>query len=205
MHAAASYGHLNVLEYLISKGGNVNITDNDNETPLFVVESVEVARWLVDNGANSDWRNNEQQTATDSLLEDFPEVSRYLSSLRPRIDTDSVPSSSPAQARAQATHAQPSTYITDQTADALTSQLLNSVHDVMIRAEAEGREPDAELQQLVGRTVLEGVLQGVRLGDDADVEAAAERIQNEGANGRRGPGDLEDGEGDSSKRSRRDI
>jgi len=61
-HAAASYGHLDVLEYLISKGGSVNVTDEDNETPLFTVESVGVARYLVEKGATPDWKNAEGQT-----------------------------------------------------------------------------------------------------------------------------------------------
>lgn len=35
-----------------------------------------------------------------------------------------------------------------------------AVQDVMVRAEAEGRDPDPELRQLVSRTVLEGVVTG---------------------------------------------
>lgn len=79
MHAAASYGHIHVLEYLVSKGvllcsgsvlsfiarsigGDVNVKDNDGETPLFTVESIQVARWLVENGAGLDCRNQEGNT-----------------------------------------------------------------------------------------------------------------------------------------------
>lgn len=63
-HAAASYGHLELLEYLISKGGDINIADEDGETPIFTVESVEVARWLVEHGANADVQNNEGQSVS---------------------------------------------------------------------------------------------------------------------------------------------
>jgi ankyrin repeat protein len=63
-HAAASYGHLELLEYLISKGGDINIADEDGETPIFTVESVEVARWLVEHGANVDVQNNEGQSVS---------------------------------------------------------------------------------------------------------------------------------------------
>jgi hypothetical protein len=45
-----------------SKGGDVNITDDDNETPLYTVETVAVARWLVDHGAKMDWINTEEVT-----------------------------------------------------------------------------------------------------------------------------------------------
>ncbi|KAG7451124.1 ankyrin [Guyanagaster necrorhizus] len=59
MHAAASYGHIHVLEFLLAHGGDVNITDDDGETPLYVVEDVVTARWLIDHGAVIDRTNNE--------------------------------------------------------------------------------------------------------------------------------------------------
>ena len=40
-------------------GGNVNITDDDGDTPLYVVENTETARFLVNNGAIVDRQNNE--------------------------------------------------------------------------------------------------------------------------------------------------
>jgi len=73
-HAAASYGHLHVLEYLISHGqslpppshplptdtgGDVNVVDNDGDTPLYTVENVETARFLVEHGAILDRQNND--------------------------------------------------------------------------------------------------------------------------------------------------
>lgn len=77
-HAAASYGHLDILTYLVSKGiqarwwlvsadhpitgGNVNVTDEDGDTPLFTVENIETAQFLVDNGADPAWRNHEGLT-----------------------------------------------------------------------------------------------------------------------------------------------
>jgi len=46
-------------------GGDVNITDEDNESPLFTVESVAVARWLVDHGAHVDIKNSEGISVSD--------------------------------------------------------------------------------------------------------------------------------------------
>jgi len=40
-------------------GGNVNITDSDGDTPLFTIENIETARFLVEHGATVDIRNNE--------------------------------------------------------------------------------------------------------------------------------------------------
>lgn len=37
----------------------MNITDEDSETPLFVVETVEVARYLLEHGADLNHRNND--------------------------------------------------------------------------------------------------------------------------------------------------
>lgn len=65
---------------------------------------------------------------------------------------------------------------------------MHSVHDIMQRAEAEGRNPDEELRAVVGRTVLEGVLTGYEMTTDGD--AGEDQREDGGANG--------------SKRSRRD-
>jgi len=69
MHAAASYGHLHVLQYLISKGGDVNVTDSDGDTPLYVVEDVATARFLVEHGAIVDHRNFEGVSVRAATLE----------------------------------------------------------------------------------------------------------------------------------------
>lgn len=73
-HAAASYAHLDLLEYLISKGGDINHPDSDGETPLFTVESVEVAKWMIERGAKIDVKNHEGETVRFFF---------WLSSLRP--------------------------------------------------------------------------------------------------------------------------
>lgn len=65
-HAAASYAHLDLLEYLLSKGGDVNHADSDGETPLFTVESIEVAKWMIERGARYDAKNNEGETVSIS-------------------------------------------------------------------------------------------------------------------------------------------
>ena len=40
----------------------MNVTDEDGDTPLYVVENVETARYLVERGAVVDRRNGEGQT-----------------------------------------------------------------------------------------------------------------------------------------------
>lgn len=65
IHAAASYGHIELLKYLISKGGNINATDEDGDTPLHSVEDADVARILVEE-FKADWKlkNSEGQTVS---------------------------------------------------------------------------------------------------------------------------------------------
>ena len=40
-------------------GGDVNVTDEDGDTPLYTVEDVATARWLVEHGAVVDRTNGE--------------------------------------------------------------------------------------------------------------------------------------------------
>lgn len=58
-HAAASYAHLDILAYLLSKGGNINLQDEEGETPLFTVETMAAAQFLVEHGADVSIENND--------------------------------------------------------------------------------------------------------------------------------------------------
>ncbi|KAG9314879.1 hypothetical protein JVU11DRAFT_3981 [Chiua virens] len=183
MHAAASYGQLDVLAYLVQQGnsitvfvrspsstilchlgGDVNITDEDGDTPLYTVENIDTARWLVDHGAAIDRRNSEGVSPIDHLIEDFPDVAAYLHSRLHPSAPPPVPSPDP----------QPSQHSQNAASETLTSNLIQSVSDIMQRAEAEGRDPDEELRGAVNRTVLEGVLAGYDLSNqdhtDSDTE-----------------------------------
>lgn len=85
IHAAASYGHVELLKYLVQEaGGDINIIDSDGDTPLHTVENAKVARFMVEElGADSKIKNDEGQTALQKIEEEdeFPEVLEYLKSL----------------------------------------------------------------------------------------------------------------------------
>src|SRR6266852_7657461 len=49
-------------------GGNVNVSDEDGDTPLYTVENIETARFLVDNGADLTRRNNDGLTVCQALV-----------------------------------------------------------------------------------------------------------------------------------------
>jgi uncharacterized protein len=44
---------------------------------------------------------------------------------------------------------------------------MSSVQEIMERAQAEGRDPEEELRQVVSRTVFEGVLTGFEMSTDS--------------------------------------
>ncbi|KAG6865729.1 hypothetical protein C0991_012375 [Blastosporella zonata] len=154
IHAAASYAHLDVLTFLISRGGDVNITDSDGDTPLYTVENIETARFLVEHGAKIDHRNAEGISPIEHLSEDFPSIAAYLQSLLVSGSGSPPPPSAP---EAPSQHAQ------NAEAEHLTASLMDTVADIMRRAEAEGRDPDDELRAAVSRTVAEGVVAGYQL------------------------------------------
>lgn len=70
LHAATSYSHIPLLKKLVLEhGGNVNIEDHDGDTPLFVAETVEVARVLVEElHADPNHRNESGLTASPFSL-----------------------------------------------------------------------------------------------------------------------------------------
>ncbi|KAL2353885.1 ankyrin repeat domain-containing protein [Cryomyces antarcticus] len=82
LHAASSYAQLDLLRALVNTyNASPNITDEDNETPLFAAESVEVAQCLVSElGADPSRRNDEGQTAEEKMESegDFPLVAAWL-------------------------------------------------------------------------------------------------------------------------------
>ncbi|KAI1639257.1 hypothetical protein F4809DRAFT_157059 [Biscogniauxia mediterranea] len=82
VHAAASYNHLDLLRTLIREFNvDVNLRDEDRETALFVVETVDAARVLVEElGADITIKGSEGHTARQKISQEdeYPEVAEYL-------------------------------------------------------------------------------------------------------------------------------
>jgi len=113
----------------------------------------------------------------EHLSEDFPQVATYLQSLSSAepVVTGAASLASNSQ--------QPSQHQQNIVSEEMTSSLMQSVQDIMRRAEAEGRDPDAELREVVGRTVLEGVLTGYEMTTDGNGNASDTQDTRENGNG----------------------
>lgn len=90
IHAAASYGHIDLLKLLISKGGDINIQDNDGDTPLHHCEDLNTATFII-NDLKADWKitNQDGQTALDVKEEEadeFPDLVKYLQDIKYGVD-----------------------------------------------------------------------------------------------------------------------
>ena len=90
-HAAASYNHLDLLRTLVNEFHvDVNIKDEDGETPLFVVETVEAAQCLLEElKADASVRNAEGMTAEEKIRTDGDNItiSDFLREARLRTDS----------------------------------------------------------------------------------------------------------------------
>ncbi|KAH7160091.1 hypothetical protein B0J13DRAFT_120918 [Dactylonectria estremocensis] len=92
VHAAASYNHLDLLRVLVREFHvDVNLKDEDDETPLFVVETEAAAQVLVEElGADIKHRGSEGLTAREKIEAegDFPAIAVYLSKVEAKQGDD---------------------------------------------------------------------------------------------------------------------
>jgi len=78
-HAAASYGEMAVLEYLLSVGGDVSLRDEDGDTPLLVCEKPEIFQRLVQAGADPRVKNTSGMGIVEKAVEeDAEDLINYL-------------------------------------------------------------------------------------------------------------------------------
>ena len=82
LHAAASYDHTELLRVLVNEFRvDVNLRDEDGETCLFVAETIEVAKCLVEElHIDKSIRNDKGMDALENFEseQEFPEIATYL-------------------------------------------------------------------------------------------------------------------------------
>lgn len=82
LHAAASYNHIDLLRVLVKEFGvDINLRDEDDETCLFVAETVDAAKCIVEElHVDVAAQNNDGMTAREKIEseDEYPEVLAYL-------------------------------------------------------------------------------------------------------------------------------
>ncbi|GAA5829290.1 hypothetical protein JCM11251_004994 [Rhodosporidiobolus azoricus] len=192
LHAAASWGHADILRLLVERGGNINLTDGDGDTPLYVVETVGMAKLVVELGGDPKHTNEEGQTPAASLQEEYPHIALSLRTLTHEAGPSSTSSS--------ATAITPSAAQPQPDLDAPTDELMSAVRSIMERSERgelSEQETDDQLREVVERIVGGQVEAGRAIG-----EQMMEDEQQEGGMVRtRTADELEDAQG-AGKRKR---
>jgi hypothetical protein len=96
LHAASSYNQIPFLRTLVQTYNvSPNILDEDNETPLFAAENLDVAKALLELGADVGWKNAEGLTAAEKIEGegDFPLVAQFLKEHTTSGSSNPTPSS----------------------------------------------------------------------------------------------------------------
>ncbi|KAI1942450.1 hypothetical protein LOZ58_001324 [Ophidiomyces ophidiicola] len=156
LHAASSYGHVDLLRSLVQEFHvNVNLTDEDGETCLFVAETVEVARCLVEElGVNRDLTNDEGLTAEEAILNDgsFPQVAEYLKgTLKNAANGSSSTQSLPPNVTVNfGTMTEPPA---DEDSGAPDPEFRRRIEELASRENFHSEENQRELRQLVAEAV----------------------------------------------------
>lgn len=174
VHAAASYNHLDLLRALIQEFNvDVNIADEDNETALFVVETPEAAKMLVEElGASTSHRGDEGLTALEKIEAeaDFPAVVEYLRSNDPNAPGDAsvAPAALPGSIPPPPEGMSVSIGTMDQSQDVppdVDPEFRRRIEELAQRPDFDSAQGQADLRRLV-----EDALTDQGLGDERNVK-----------------------------------
>jgi uncharacterized protein len=152
LHAASSYSHPDLIRTLVRDYNvNPNTVDEDNETPLFAVENEEVARLLLELGADVWWKNEDGLTAEEKIDADgeFPLVATFL---RSHVSEMPARGSEHAASEHHATTETGLTVAATETNGTTTHPppLPNNVKvSIGTMAEPEGEPPDPEFRRRI--------------------------------------------------------
>lgn len=177
VHAAASYNHLDLLRTLVREFHvDVNLKDEDNETALFVVETPEAAKALIEElAADVQHRNLEGLMAREKIEAegDFPAVTAYLATVERSNSDDSV--------EAVAAAAIPDVINSPPEGMKLTVGTMDQAEDVPSQVDPEFRRRIEELAQRADfdtptgqadlRKLVEDAIMDQGLGDERNVRS----------------------------------
>lgn len=197
IHAAASWGHADLLRLLVSDyRGDVNIADNDGDTPLFTVESIDMCKLVLELGGDPTLVDNEGLSAAKFLLEDHEDIARYLAQLTGEelpaaASTSSLPMDADdsedmsntsgldmgtaqrildSNARmADLARLDPASREAAIETNQRAGDLLSQVQEILLEAERTGEDPEARIREVVDQAVR-GTMQAGRAMAEMEVE-----------------------------------
>ncbi|CAL8583252.1 hypothetical protein XPA_008881 [Xanthoria parietina] len=169
LHAAASYSHHDLLRTLVRDFHvDVNITDEDGETSLFVAETVETTKILVEElHCDTSLKNNEGSTAEEKIRTDgeFVTVADYLKTVGTRTTSASSPTDRPDGHCPQEEEPLPplppnvtvnmGTTTEDELPDEVDPAFRARIESLASRADFQGEEGQKQLRELVTDAVRE--------------------------------------------------
>lgn len=174
-HAAASYHELVVLRTLVQTYNvDINLRDEDGETPLFAAESLEVAQCLVQElGADPDARNAEGKTAEVKIAEEEGHshpVCKYLRELRGADAT--LP---PKPALPDGLKVNMTTMEEDDAGDAPDPEIRRRIEELAARPDYQSDEVQQQLRELV-HEVVSGINSGSGDGSEEQGPSVRRRV-----------------------------
>ncbi|KAI8096612.1 ankyrin [Halteromyces radiatus] len=155
IHAAVSYNQKEMLEYLLNHGGDINVEDLDKDTPLYVCETVDMAKFMLDRGADASHKNSDGVTAAWSANEEgWKEVAQFLATITGEVLEDDQPTDDLAYIQRES-DAQPDEQLEDEASQEAFAQ---QVEQVMRNIQEQGGVHDEEeLREVVTKMVLSEV------------------------------------------------
>jgi hypothetical protein len=181
LHAASSYNHLTLLRALVKDfHADVNIQDQDGETPLFTCETVETAKCLIES-LGADWRvrNSEGMTAREKIQQegDWPLVGAYLGEVESTNSTST--SSPPLKFPINVTTIDDPITATssDNTAETevVDPAFKARIESLAARPDFQGEEGQRELRNLVTEAVRGHVISPAREREEAERDVTRKR------------------------------
>ena len=170
IHAAASYGHLPLLRFLIQeRHGDIDVQDLEGDTPLHMCELVEVAREMIEElGADVTVKNDEGLTAAEAIREegDFDDLADYLESVTPGVVRSTVDHAPLAYTEFRDEDEEGSDWDTaeedgeEREGRQLPRNTAERIDELLRLEEEDGINRDEELRRLVSDLIMGQIRQG---------------------------------------------
>ncbi|KAL8697334.1 MAG: hypothetical protein Q9201_007172 [Fulgogasparrea decipioides] len=164
LHAAASYNHCGLFRTLVHEFHvDPNIKDEDGETPLFVAETVEAAKILIEElHCDPAQKNDEELTAEEKIRSegDFVAVADYLKEQRTRGGDTASPTGNGGEEAEQRPPSLPpnvtvnmGTTTEDEIPDEPDPAFRAKIEELAAREDFQGEEGQRHLRELVTEAV----------------------------------------------------